>query len=67
MTNLNQELLFTIPDNSGKMQYDIDKISNNLLDFTKNFDIVKNNSGKLEIKQNNSQLTNTIHLTFSDI
>ncbi len=67
MKNLNNTLLCKVPDNSGKINYDFDNIMNNLSDFTKNFDIVKNNYGKLEIKQNNSQSTNTINLTFSDI
>lgn len=67
MKNLNNALLWKIPDNSGKFNYDFDTIMNNLSNSTKNFDIVKNNSGQLVFKQKNTQSTNTINLTFSDV
>lgn len=67
MTNSNKNIFQQELDNSGLMKDHVNDVLNKLSILGKNFDIVKNNSDKLEIRQNNLQHKNAITITFNDI
>lgn len=67
MTNSNKNIFQQEIDNSGLMKDHVNDVLNKLSILAKNFDIVKNNSDKLEIRQNNLQHKNAITITFNDI